>query len=261
MNGWILHKNITVQYENRRLIEAADAANIDLKIVAPTDLDLVVTRAGRKSVRVRGEETTLPDFILPRTGSETTYFALAVMRHFERLGVHTFNDAEAIECVKDKLFSQQVLAASDLPVPKTMLVKHPPDVDFVEQNIGFPLVIKTLAGTHGKGVFLADDRLRFIDLMELIAATAPTANIILQEFIGYAYGRDLRVIVVGGRAVGCMKRVAADGSFKTNISRGGHAEAYDPTENVEWIAMEATRVLNLDIAGVDLLFDGEEAVG
>jgi len=258
MNGWILHKNITVQYENRRLIDAADAANIALEIVAPNDIDLVVTRAGRKSVRVRGEETTLPDFILPRTGSETSYFALAVMRHFERLGVHTFNDAEAIECVKDKLFSQQVLAASDLPVPKTMLVKHPPDVDFVEQNIGFPLVIKTLAGTHGKGVFLADDRLRFIDLMELIAATAPTANIILQEFIGYAYGRDLRVIVVGGRAVGCMKRVAADGSFKTNISRGSHAEAYDPTENVEWIAMEATRVLNLDIAGVDLLFDGED---
>ncbi len=258
LRGWILHKKIGDSYENDRLIDAAKAESIDLEIIAPNEVDLLVTRAGSKSIRLRGETTTLPDFILPRTGSGTTYFALAVMRHLERLGVHTFNQAEAIECVKDKLFSQQILASSDLPVPKTMLVKHPTDVDFVEHSLGFPVVIKTLAGSHGEGVFLADDRLRFTDLMELVKATAPTANIILQEYIKGTRGRDLRVIVVGGRAVGCMQRTSVDGSFKTNISRGGRAEPYQLTDNIEWLSMEATRVLGLDISGVDLLFDGED---
>ena len=258
LNGWVLHKNDASRYENTKLVAAAEAEGMALRIVRPNDVDLLVTRSGRRSVRVEGEETALPDFILPRTGSDTTYFALAVMRHFERLGVRTFNPAEAIEAVKDKLFSQQILAASDLPVPKTMLVKHPTDVDFVEQSLGFPIVIKTLAGSHGEGVFLAEDRPRFVDLMQLIAATAPTVNIILQEFISHTHGRDLRVIIVGGRAVGAMQRVSQDGSFKTNISRGGRAEAFEMTANAEWLSMEATRVLGLDIAGVDLLFDGDD---
>ena len=116
MRGWILHKNERKVYENERLIEEARKADLELAIVRPNEVDLLVTRAGRKSVRINGEETALPDFTLPRTGSGTTYFALAVLRHLERLGVHTGNPAESIECVKDKLFSQQVLAASDLPV-------------------------------------------------------------------------------------------------------------------------------------------------
>jgi len=258
LKGWIFHKKETDAYENDRLIEAAQSHLIDLEIIAPNEVDLLVTRAGSKSIRVRGETSRLPNFILPRTGSGTTYFALAVMRHLERQGVHIFNQAEAVDCVKDKLFSQQVLAASDLPVPKTMLVKHPVDADFVEQSLGFPVVIKTLAGSHGEGVFLAEDRMRFVDLMELIQSTAPTANIIMQEFIGTTKGRDLRVIVVGGRAVGCMQRISVDGSFKTNISRGGKAEPFELTDNIEWLSMEATRVLGLDIAGVDLLFDEDD---
>ena len=258
LTGWILHKNEGSHYENDKLVAAAKDVGIDLAVVPPHAVDLLVTRRGRRSVRVHGEETSLPDFILPRTGSGTTYFALAVMRHFERLGVHMFNHAEAIECVKDKLWSQQVLAASDLPVPKTMLVKHPTDIDFVEASLGFPVVIKTLAGSHGEGVFLAEDRLRFQDLMELIAATAPTANIILQEFISHTRGRDLRVVIVGGRAIGSMQRVSVDGSFKTNISRGGKAEAFELDDRAEWIASEAARVLGLDLAGVDLLFDADD---
>jgi gamma-F420-2:alpha-L-glutamate ligase len=255
VHGWILHKNDKPSYENERLIEEGRAVGVEFTIVAPHQVDLLVTRSGRKSVRLNGKETSLPDFTLPRTGADTTYFALAVMRHLERLGVHAFNHAEPIECVKDKLFSQQVLAASNLPVPSTMLVKHPVNIDFVEESIGFPVVIKTLSGSHGEGVFLADDRTRFVDLMELLSATAPAANIILQEFIGETRGRDIRVIVVGGRAVGCMQRHSTNGSFKANISRGGEVTAFNPSDEVLWLATEATRVLDLDISGVDLLFD------
>lgn len=258
LSGWVLHKDEGERYENTKLMAAAESEDIELRIVRPNDVDLLVTRSGRRSVRVAGEESSLPDFIVPRTGSGTTYFALAVMRHFERLGVRMFNSAEAIDAVKDKLFSQQILAASDLPVPKTMLVRHPTDPDFVEQSLGFPIVIKTLAGSHGEGVFLAETRPRFVDLMQLIATTAPTVNIILQEFIQPSHGRDLRVMVVGGRAIGAMVRASVDGSFKANISRGGRAEPFAMTANAEWLAMEATRVLGLDIAGVDLLFDGED---
>ena len=60
--------------------------------------------------------------------------------------------------MKDKLFCHQVLTACNLPVPDTMLAKHPIDVDLVEQAIGFPCVVKPLTGSHGKGIFMADSK-------------------------------------------------------------------------------------------------------
>ena len=75
------------------------------------------------------------DFILPRMGAATTYFALAVVRHLERLGVHTFNSSQSIETVRDKLFTHQILAQSDLPFAQTMLAKFPVDADAVIEAI------------------------------------------------------------------------------------------------------------------------------
>ena len=62
---------------------------------------------------------------------------------------------------------------------------------------------------------------------------------------------------MGGRAIGAMLRQSTDGSFKANISRGGVGEPYPLTPEIEWLATEAARVVGLDIAGIDLLFDGD----
>jgi gamma-F420-2:alpha-L-glutamate ligase len=190
-------------------------------------------------------------------GAGTTYFALAVIRHLERLGVQTFNSSQAIETVKDKLFTHQILAQSNLPVAKTMLAKFPVDVDAVERLLGFPLIVKTVSGSQGTGVFLCESRSHFEDLMQLVESTKSNVNIIIQEFVASSRGQDLRVFVVGGKAVSCMRRVSTDGSFKANFSRGGKVEPFDLTSEIEWLSSEACRLLGLDIAGVDLLIDGE----
>jgi gamma-F420-2:alpha-L-glutamate ligase len=220
----------------------------------PEQFELVVTRDDRKSILVDGKVTPLPDFLIPRLGASTTYFALAIIRHLERLGVLVLNSSTAIETVRDKLYTQQILAASNLPVPKTMLGKFPVDNDLVEKQLGFPVVVKTLSGSQGSGVYLSEDRANFEDIMTLIDSTKPNANIILQEFIASSRGRDLRVIVVGGRAVGAMERYATDGNFKANVSRGGGSRPFTLTPETELLALEATRILGLDIAGVDMLF-------
>ncbi len=84
-----------------RFLEAAAARGIELEILRLEQLDLIVTRDDRKSIRLNGEVTALPDFIIPRQGAVTPYFSLAVIRHLERLGVVVVNRAEAIEIVKD----------------------------------------------------------------------------------------------------------------------------------------------------------------
>jgi gamma-F420-2:alpha-L-glutamate ligase len=190
-------------------------------------------------------------------GAGSNYFTLALVRHFERLGIHCISGSAAIEAAKDKLHTQQILAANNLPIPKTMLARFPVDPKLVERKLGFPLVVKSLSGSQGSGVFLADNRQTFEDLLNMIEAANPQATVILQEFIATSRGRDLRVFVIGGRAVACMLRQSQDDNFKANVSGGAKAKPYTLTPEIEWLATQTANALGLEIGGIDLLFDGE----
>jgi len=258
LNGWIIHKkSIGENTEVSRLVEEFEKQDIKVRVVNPQDVDIFVDRDDRKSILVKGEPRKLPDFVLPRTGSGTTYFIKAIIRHLERLGVTLINGSEAIDAVKDKLYSQQILGQSSLPVPKTMLVKHPINVGLVEKNLNYPMIVKTLSGSYGSGVFMVDDKKQFRQLMKMAELSNARYNIIIQECIEDSLGKDLRVLVINGKVVGCMMRQSVDGDFRANITRGGEAIPYQIDEDIEWIGGECARLLNLDIAGVDLLFNGE----
>ena len=256
LTGWIIHKKeLGENFEVSRLVEEFEKQGVDVRVVNPKDVDIFVDRDDRKSIIVDGKPRKLPDFVFPRTGSGTTYFIKAIIRHMERLGVTMINGSDAIDNVKDKLYSQQILGQSNLPVPKTMLVKHPINLELVEKNLSYPMIVKTLSGSYGSGVFLVEDRKQFRQLMKMAELTKPSYNIIIQECIEDSLGKDLRVLVVNGKVVGCMMRQSVDGDFRANITRGGEAIPYQVDEDIEWIGGECARLLNLDIAGVDLLFN------
>lgn len=256
MTGWILYKkNINESYETQRLVEEFEKQDIKIHVVNPQDVDILVDREDRKSIRVKGKSRQLPDFVIPRTGSGTTYYIKAIIRHLERIGVILINGSYAIDNVKDKLYTQQILGQSNLPVPKTMLVKHPIDVDFIQQSIGYPCIIKTLSGSFGAGVFMADNKTQLKQLLKMAEITNENYDIIIQEYVKDSYGKDLRVLVINGKVVGCMMRQSIDDDFRANITRGGEGIPFQISEDIEWIAGESSRLLDLDIAGVDLLFD------
>ncbi len=256
MNGWILYKNdVSESWETQKLIEEFEKQEIKIRVVDPQDVDIFVDKDDRKSILVAGKARTLPDFVIPRTGSGTTYFIKAIIRHLERLGVVLINSSTAIDTVKDKLYTQQILGESKLPVPKTLLVRHPIKIEFVEKNINFPVIIKTLSGSFGAGVFLAENKKQLEQLLKMAEITKKSYNIIVQEFIKDSWGKDIRVFVLNGKVIGCMMRQSTDGDFRANISRGGEGIPYQITEEIEWLGGESARLLDLDIAGVDLLFD------
>jgi len=192
--------------------------------------------------------------LLARTGSGTGYFNLSVVRQFERLNVTTLPNSAAIEASKDKLYANQILAQAGLPIPKTLLTRFPCKAELVEKQVGFPCVLKVITGSHGAGVYLCRTPKEFEDLSELISSLDSKTSMIIQEYISHSEGRDLRVIVIGGRVVGAMQRTATDGSFKANISRGGEGAPHEVDDEMEMLAIQVAKVLDLDIAGVDLLF-------
>lgn len=265
MEWWIIIKRINVvnweikySYSMTRFLEEAKKQWINLKVFTPEQFDIIVTKDDRKSIRIDWEVVPLPDFVIPRMWAWTPYFALAVIRHLERLWVYVVNSSDSIELVKDKLYSQQVLAENNLAVPKTMLAKFPINIDLVEKQIWFPTVIKTLSGSQGNWVYLSENNKSFESIMWMIENIwKPNTNLIFQEFISSSKWRDLRVFVVWWKVVACMQRLWKEWEFRANYSLWGSIENFEISPEIEWIASQSAQILWLDIAWIDLLFDND----
>ena len=260
MRGWLLfHRDLdpgTPEVpEVLRFQQAAREADIDLSVLHPHHFELVVGREEGWDVGYEGQPVARPDFIICRTGAETDYYTLALLRHFERCGVRLVNGPAAIERVADKLHTLQCLSRAGLPIPRTILDTFPVDVDLVERELGFPVIVKTLKGTRGAGVLKCENRSQFEDLAGLLESAEAKADFILQHYVRASHGRDVRVLVVGGRVIAAMERRSLTGGFKSNVSLGGIGSAYNPPPEMAELAVRAADVLGLDVTGIDILFD------
>lgn len=258
--GWILYRKRQAELSDRdhailRFLAAARAQKIELKVYTPEQFSLLVTEVAPQLL-LEGKTVELPDFVLPRMGSFTSYQGLAVIRHLEVLGVPSYNSASTIETVKDKWRVHQILSAHQLPMPKTELLSFPYDLTSIQTHFSGPLVVKNVVGTEGIGICLCETLPMLKDTLDLIYSHNMTANILLQEFIETSRGRDLRVFVLGGRVIACMQR-SSTSSFKANVSQGAQVSAFSLTPEIETLALKVAQILNLEIAGIDLLFGKE----
>ena len=246
-------------YPYQRFKAEFRALGHDLELINARDLEIIEPVEKTDRVLYQSRYKKLPDVVIPRMGSAASYISLAGLRQLENLGVFVLNGANSIAQARDKLHSIQILSQNNIPLPKTMLARMPLDSEWVKKHFDFPLIVKTVAGSQGKGVLLCDKPSHLEDIFHLIGKTNDERQIlILQEFISASKGKDLRVFVIGGRAVGAMLRSAGNDGYKANFSRGGSVLNFPLNPELEWLAVESAKALNLDIAGVDILMDKEE---
>lgn len=260
MEVWILYgddieSTADLAHEVRRFKVEGDNLGIAVKVYRPEQFDLLVTEETRDSILIDGVPVPLPDVVYPYFNhNDHGYFSLAIARQLERLGVIVYNNAATIETVRDKLHTHQVIAEAGIPTPTTMLAKFPVDIGLIEKTLGFPIVVKTLNGALGIGVFLIENAKAFKDLMDLIGETNPNLQLIFQEFVEASKGRDLRLFTVDGEVIASMERRAKEGDFKANYSSGGSVHAFQPDAEATDLAVRTSLALNIQIGGIDLLF-------
>ncbi len=247
--------NETRCHSRGRFEEEARGLGLATKWLSPEGFDLLVD-AEKPRVYYRSRPFAAPAAFVPRTGSDTTLFARAVMRQIESMpGVVAINTSDAVMAARDKLLAHQILAAAGVPFPKTVLARQPSDVAKMVRLVGGPpVVLKLMSGTHGKGVMLGKDLDEIQATLETVWALNET--LLIQEYVGRQQpGADIRVIVVGGRVLGAMKRVAKLGRFRANVHQGASVEEHPLTEELEWLALQAAEAMRLDVAGVDIVED------
>ena len=121
----------------------------------------------------------------------------------------------------------------------------------IERVGGAPVVIKLIQGTQGIGVLLADTVSAAAAIIELLQSQKQ--NILIQKFVAESKGRDIRAFVVGDRVVAAMRRVAQGQEFRSNVHRGGIAEAVELDDEYKETAVRSAQILGLRVAGVDRL--------
>lgn len=250
-----INSEIPGTYEIRRLLEVGLSRGHDVQILSPGQFKILVGGSVDQNVFIDGKGQERPDLIMSRMGAASTYLSISIIRHMWQHGVVVVNDADAIERAIDKMFTMHVLADKGIPIPKTMFARCPVDSNVVTQQIGYPVIVKTLKGTQGGGVFLCETPDSLRDLSEiLVHQGADVSPVLFQEFIATSRGRDIRVFCVGGKVLACMERKSTDGSFKSNITRGGVGQPVEITPEISKIALDTCNALGLEIAGIDLLY-------
>lgn len=239
-------------YSNRRIIEAGEARGHEIQFLnikhCYMKLDAVTPEIHYRGGRILNDL----DAVIPRIRPSMTFYACTLIRQFEHLGVYCLNSSASITQSRDKLRSLQLLLDNGLDIPTTGFANSPLDTtDLINMVGGAPLIIKLLEGTQGKGVVLAETKKAAESVIN--AFKSLNANILVQEFIKEASGKDLRCFVIDGRVVASIQRTAALGEFRANIHQGGTAELVKVTLEEKRIAIKAAKAMDLKVAGVDII--------
>jgi ribosomal protein S6--L-glutamate ligase len=238
-------------YSTSRLFEAAKARGVKVSVIDPLRCYLRISVEGAQ-IHYRGRRLKDVAAIIPRVGASVTFYATAVVRQFEMMGIYTPNSSDAIQRARDKLKASQLLSQAGVNMPLTVFGDSPDDTKDLLKLLGkTPHVIKLVEGTQGQGVLLAETRSASESLIE--AFRGLQANFLVQEFVKEAKGADIRAFVVGGKVIAAMRRQAKPGEFRSNLHRGASAESIKISKQERDIAVRAAAVMGLGVAGVDLI--------
>jgi ribosomal protein S6--L-glutamate ligase len=238
-------------YSHQRLIEAAEERGHEIEVIDTMRVYIHIA-SHRPEMYYRGEKLGDFDAVIPRIGASVTFFGTAVLRQFEMMGVYPLNESVAISRSRDKLRSHQLLARKGIGLPVTVFAHSTSRADeIVEMLGGAPVVIKLLEGTQGIGVVLGETTGAAKSMIQAFGGLK--ANILVQEFIKESGGSDIRCLVVGDKVVASMMRKGSEGEFRSNLHRGGSAQAVKITPEERSTAVRAAKIMGLNVCGVDML--------
>lgn len=183
---------------------------------------------------------------------EEVIFRMNLLGRMAARGVPVINSPRSLELAIDKHLSLCHLAAAGLPVPHTLVCQDAAAARDAWRKLGGRCVLKPLFGSRGRGLVLITEP------ADLDVALPPEGDdgrlggvFYMQEFLPH-HGWDVRILTVG-REVFAMRRVAAAGDWRTNLSCGGRGEAFEPPKAWVDLARWAAAALGADLAGVDII--------
>jgi [lysine-biosynthesis-protein LysW]--L-2-aminoadipate ligase len=240
-----------MRFEEKSIYNKALKKGIKAKMTDAKSIT-VTTNSKRK-------ELALGDVILQRSISH--FRGLYLTSCLEFLGFSVINRFKVGETCGNKLLTSLTLAKHNVPTPKTHFAFSAGAAMEVINYTGFPVVLKPIVGSWGRGVYpLRDDEVANMIVEMREEDHNPLDRIYyIQEMIQRP-PRDLRCIVVGDEIIAAVYRYSAQNEWRTNVARGGKAENAPITNELEEIALRASRAVGGGVLGVDLMEDKQRGL-
>lgn len=242
-------------WHERRLRAALAGHGVEATSVSLRDCGIGFG-SGRRGLDIPGFRRASPDGVfvrsIPAGSFEQVTVRLDILHALGEMGVPVYNPARVIERTVDKAMTSLLLLREGVPTPPVWVCEsHAVALEVVRAELerGHRLVLKPLFGSQGRGLQLVDSPLA------LPPPESAEGIYYLQRFVAGSdsEGRDWRVMVAGGRVLGAMQRRAS--SWITNRARGGSCHAAPADGVLGRLALDATRAVGANYAGVDLVRD------
>jgi [lysine-biosynthesis-protein LysW]---L-2-aminoadipate ligase len=178
----------------------------------------------------------------------------------EFLEVPVINEFAVANNCGDKLMMSLLLKKNNVPTPKTYFSFSAEAAKENLEKVGYPLVLKPVIGSWGRGVMPLKDKDTVDAMFELRELSdGPHDRIFYLQELVKRPPRDIRVITVGDSAIAAMYRKSS-GGFKTNIALGANPELCEITKEIEDVCAKASQAVGGGILGVDLMEDEKKGL-
>ncbi|HET8540622.1 MAG TPA: RimK family alpha-L-glutamate ligase [Anaeromyxobacter sp.] len=249
MHLTVLSRSTSI-YTTRRLVEAGRERGHAVRVIDPLEVEMGLGDGPALYWRRRRFPRT--DVVIPRIGHSVHQYGLSVVNQLELMRVPVLNGAYGIGASRNKMRSLQLLAAAGVPVPRTVMAS---DASGIEQMVklvgGVPVLVKLLSGNERSGAMICESMQSLEAALEAILGLGH--DIVVQQYLRGAKGRDLRVLVVGGEVVAALRRSPPVGRFSRNLRHGARFERAELPPSYVRVAIAAARVMRLEVCAVDML--------
>ncbi|KAF6245250.1 lysine biosynthesis protein LysX [Nitrosopumilus sp. b2] len=218
-------------------------------------LDAKITQVNTDSKK---EDFDFGDVVLERCVS---YFrGLHFTASLEFMDIPVLNKFDVASICGNKMFMTLLLKKNGVPTPKTYFSFTSDSAAENLEKVGYPLVIKPVIGSWGRGVMPIKDRDTMDAVSEIRDITdSPHDRIYYLQELVKRPPRDIRVITIGDEPVAAMYRKSS-GGFKTNIALGADPELCEITKEMEAMAAKASKAMGGGILGIDIMEDEKKGL-
>ena len=235
-----------LRFEEKALYDSAKKRGLRAQLIDAKNLTIRTTS--------KKADLHFGDIVLQRSVSH--FRGLYVTACLEFVGFRVINDFKVSQICGNKLVTSLQLARNNISVPNTAFAFSSEGARHLMNELGYPVVLKPVVGSWGRGVFPIRDEETANMLLETREESGSALSRIyyVQEMINRP-PRDLRCIVVGDSVVTAIYRYSSDNEWRTNVSRGGKAERATITRELEDIVLRAAKSVGGGVLGVDLMED------
>ena len=196
------------------------------------------------------------DLFFSYNAGEQTQYQMYLYKALNHI-VPMINNFKAFELTEDKFQTSFLLRRHGVQTADYKLC-HRDDTHHLDTIIKQwdKMVYKPTDGWGGVGLTKIENQ-ETLDMLMPFLNQMDLRYFYVEKFINYD-NTDFRVDIVDGQFVGCYGRKAGGTDWRTNVTSGGSVFKREANDDVVNLALKATKITGLDIAGVDIIYDKDK---